>query len=49
VSTADASGGFELQLLIFGEFTIIAALKLKGVARIVYLSRFLDLPGRPED
>ena len=48
LSTTDANANFEVWLNIYGEFPIVALIKLKdGTSRI--LTRYLDLPGRPPD
>src|SRR3546814_10839698 len=46
VSTSAADKHFELWLSVYGEFTVIAAIELKA-HRVIWLSRYLDLRGRP--
>ncbi|WP_119301021.1 pYEATS domain-containing protein [Dongia deserti] len=48
ISTAAAESQFELWISVYGEFTILAALE-KTDGSVVWLSRYLDLPGRPPD
>ena len=38
---------FEIYLKVAGEFTIVAVVVLKGSGRQFWLSRYLELPGRP--
>lgn len=45
ITTQSVGTGFLLRLVVWGEMTIVAELKKKDGA-ILYLSRFIDLPGR---
>jgi hypothetical protein len=48
VSTSAANKHFELWLSVYGEFKVVAAIELRD-HRVIWLSRYLDLPGRPTD
>lgn len=48
LSTSNSKSNFDLWLNIYGEFPIMAILKLKN-GELIKLNRFLDLPGRPVD
>ena len=48
IATEAAASDFELWLSIYGEFTLIAVVE-KTDGELVWLSRYLDLPGRPPD
>ena len=48
ISTEASNSGFEAWLSLYGEFTILAAVE-KVDGTVVWLARFLDLPGRPAD
>ena len=49
ISTEVSNQQFELWLTIWGEFTIIAYLERKHGKEPIWLTRYLDLPGRPQD
>jgi hypothetical protein len=44
----DAQNGFQVVLRLNGEFTIVAVVKFKN-GDAVWLTRYLDLPGRPTE
>jgi hypothetical protein len=46
MSGEDARRGFQVVLRINGEFTVVAVVKYKD-GETVWLTRYLDLPGRP--
>ncbi len=46
--THDASSSFDLWLNIYGEFPVLAVVKLTS-GRVIELHRYIDLPGRPPD
>lgn len=46
LTSADADRSFQLILRIYGEFTIIAVVKTTA-GEYIWLTRYLDLPGRP--
>ncbi len=48
LSTEDSASNFDIWINVYGEFTIIAYVELNN-GDCVWLTRFLDLPGRPED
>ena len=48
LSTSDAKSHFDLWLSIYGEFPVLALVKLRSGAELE-LHRYLDLPGRPPD
>ena len=49
IVTSARDKSFELWLNVYGEFTIVSYIKRKNDASPLWLSRFLDLPGRPPD
>lgn len=49
ISTEACNQQFELWLTIWGEFTVIAYLERKNGKSPIWLTRYLDLPGRPQD
>lgn len=49
IATEAAAKDFELWLSLFGEFTIIAVVERRDGGEPIWLSRYLDLPGRPPD
>lgn len=48
MTSDDPSKDFQLVVRIIGEFTIVAVVKLKS-GELIWLTRYLDLPGRPVD
>jgi len=48
ITTMSSERQFELWLSLYGEFTIIAVVE-KTDGSFIWLSRYLDLPGRPPD
>lgn len=48
MTSNDASKGFQLLMRLYGEFTVIAVVVLKD-GRQIWLTRYLELPGRPPD
>lgn len=48
IATRAQENDFELWLSVFGEFTVIAVVVRKSGEKI-WLTRYLDLPGRPSD
>lgn len=48
LSTANAKSSFDLWLNIYGEFPILATIKLKSGEQFD-VQRYIDLPGRPPD
>jgi hypothetical protein len=48
IATEARDKEFELWLNVYGEFTIVAKVERKG-EDAVWLTRYLDLPGRPKD
>jgi hypothetical protein len=48
LTTADAKSNFDLWLNIYGEFPVLALIKLRSGAE-VEVHRYIDLPGRPPD
>ena len=48
VATRDRHQAFELWLNVWGEFTVTAYVERRD-AQPLWISRYLDLPGRPED
>lgn len=48
LSTSDWASNFDLWLNIYGEFPVLAMVKMKDGSTIE-LQRYLDLPGRPPD
>lgn len=48
VATAARANGFELWLNVYGEFTVVACVQSRGKPA-VWLTRYLDLPGRPPE
>lgn len=48
LSTSDAKSNFDLWLTIYGEFPVLALIKLRSGGD-VEAHRYIDLPGRPPD
>jgi hypothetical protein len=48
LSTSDAKSNFDLWLSIYGEFPVLALIKLRSGDK-VEAHRYIDLPGRPPD
>jgi len=49
IATEAKNNEFELWLNVYGEFTIIAYVDRVGGKKPLWLTRYLDLPGRPPD
>lgn len=48
LTTSDANSNFDLWLNIYGEFPVLALIKLQSGSE-VEVHRYIDLPGRPPD
>jgi len=48
IATEAKDRAFELQMTVYGEFAVIAYVERPGKSPL-WLSRFVDLPGRPTD
>jgi hypothetical protein len=48
ITTTNAEKEFELWLSVYGEFTVVAYVEREGRSP-VWLTRYLDLPGRPPE
>ena len=48
LTTTDLSSNFDLWLNVYGEFPILAFVKMRD-GSLIELQRYLDLPGRPPD
>jgi hypothetical protein len=48
IATEAKDRAFKLQMTVYGEFTVIAYVERQGKSPL-WLSRFLDLPGRPPE
>ena len=48
ISTEDRDRDFELWISVYGEFTVVAYAELVGGSGL-WLTRYLDLPGRPPE
>lgn len=48
LATSDAKSHFDLWLVIYGEFPVLALVKLRSGC-VVEVCRYIDLPGRPPD
>jgi hypothetical protein len=49
ITTTACEKNFELWLTAYGEFTLVAYIQRKNNRAPIWLSRYLDLPGRPPD